>query len=194
MKILLKKELYEFLVNHRLWTALIIFSLVPYLPQIQKLKFYSFIMLFFMLLITIQYIYDSYKNDLLYKGSIFLHNIRVNFFKPFIIKVFFAFLINVVMLLINIPDIYRLLNFIDTIWFPIYFIYASSVTYICSIYAKGTETTAISFAILIIISVLVLIFFIPSLTVKILVVLSISFISILVCIIISRSMYYRTQL
>lgn len=98
------------------------------------------------------------------------------------------------MLLINIPNIYRLLNFIDTIWFPIYFIYASSVTYICSIYAKGTETTAISFAILIIISVLVLIFFIPSLTIKILVVLSISFISILVCIIISRSMYYRTQL
>ena len=90
MKILLKKELYEFLVNHRLWTALIIFSLVPYLPQIQKLKFYSFIMLFFMLLITIQYIYDSYKNDLLYKGSIFLHNISVNFFKPFIIKVFFC--------------------------------------------------------------------------------------------------------
>ena len=98
------------------------------------------------------------------------------------------------MLLINIPNIYRLLNLIDTIWFPIYFIYASSVTYICSIYAKGTETTAISFAILIIISVLVLIFLIPSFTVKILVVLSISFISILVCIIISRSMYYRTQL
>ncbi|MEL3911576.1 hypothetical protein [Treponema pedis] len=194
MKILFKKELYEFLANYRLWMALIIFSLVPYLPQIQKLKFYPFIMLFFMLLIIIQYIYDSYKNDLLYKGVFFLHNIKFGFFKPFIVKILFAFLMSIVMLLINLPNIYRLINLQSSIWFPLYFIYASSVTYICSIYARGVETTAISFAILIIVSILVLIFLLPSLLLKIVTVLSISLVSIIVCQIFSQSMYYRTQL
>ncbi|MGF7108991.1 hypothetical protein DYQ05_05515 [Treponema pedis] len=71
LKILLKKELYEFKYNYKAWILTIIVICFSYFPNVRKSAMRDFTILAFIILATGQYIYNSYLTDISYNGILF---------------------------------------------------------------------------------------------------------------------------
>ncbi len=194
IKILIKKEIFELFFNFKSWLNILLWGLMPYLPQIHD-KYHKYIAaMIFSVFAGGQYVYDSYMSDIKFKGAFFLHNIKVDFFQVFFVKLFIAVVLSCLSLLINIPNIVLFISFFDIFWVLPLIISFSTIMYLTSVFSKGAEITSAIISILLTIPVFVFVFKIKF------PLLQFAFVSLITCFLlfgsfkISFSKFYRTQL
>ena len=194
LKILLKKELYEFRYNYKAWILIIITVCFSYFPNIRKSNIRDFTILVFIILAVGQYIYNSYLTDISNKGILFLQNLGIKSIELFFIKILFSFLISNVMILANIPNLKGIFSLIDILWIYPTVISSSAIMQIAATYANGAENTATIISSIISFIILICVFFIKILFLKIIFSCGSALIFFWLCELNSYSLKYRTQL
>ncbi len=142
IKILLKKEMFELVFNFKSWMNVFLWAAVPYFPQIDDLYHKYVIALLFSVFAGGQYVYDSYLSDIACKGAFFLHNIKVDFFQVFFVKVVISGFLSCIAMLINIPNLVRYMPASDICWIVPLFVSFSAIMYLAAIFSKGAEITS----------------------------------------------------
>ncbi|MEL3913085.1 hypothetical protein [Treponema pedis] len=194
LKILLKKELYEFRYNYKAWLIIIICTAVSYVPWLRKHDISVFTASFFILLAVGQYIYNSYSDEINSSGSIFIHNLNFSFLQVFFIKIFFSFVIAAVILIADIPNINGVIKTADFFWlFPL-IVTGAAVMQLSSVSSKGSEDTSATVSIIISFIMLVCIMLIQVMILRILACMLLAVLSVYAAYKVSYSLKYRTQL
>ncbi|WP_024465323.1 hypothetical protein [Treponema pedis] len=194
LKILLKKELYEFRYNYKAWLAIIICIAVVYVPTLWTQKYQVFSVSFFILLAVEQYIYNSYSDEINSSGSIFIHNLNFSFLQVFFIKIFFSFVIAAVILIADIPNINGVIKTTDFFWlFPL-IVTGAAVMQLSSVSSKGSEDTSATVSIIVSFIMLVCIMLIQVMILRILICMFLAVLSVYAAYKVSYSLKYRTQL
>ncbi|WP_024469702.1 hypothetical protein [Treponema pedis] len=194
LKILLKKELYEFRYNYKAWLIIIICTAGLYVPWMKDRGLQVFTASFFILLAVGQYIYNSYSDEINSSGSIFIHNLNFSFLQVFFIKIFFSFVIAAVILIADIPNINGVIKTADFFWlFPL-IVTGAAVMQLSSVSSKGSEDTSATVSIIISFIMLVCIMLIQVMILRILACMLLAVLSVYAAYKVSYSLKYRTQL
>ncbi|AGT43652.1 hypothetical protein [Treponema pedis] len=194
LKILLKKELYEFKYNYKAWILTIIVICFSYFPNIRKSAMRDFTILAFIILATGQYIYNSYLTDISYNGILFLENVGIKPVYLFFIKLLFSSILTGIIMLANIPNLKGVFSFSDIFWIYPIVIFSSAIMQISAAYVNGAENTASAIAITISFAMLICIFFIQVFFLKIIFSIVITCFFVFISIKILYTKIYRIQL
>ncbi|AGT44348.1 hypothetical protein [Treponema pedis] len=194
LKILLKKELYEFRYNYKAWLAIIICIAVVYVPTLWTQKYQVFTASFFILLAVGQYIYNSYSDEINSSGSIFIHNLNFSFLQVFFIKIFFSFVIAALMLIADIPNISKEIKIIDFLWLSPLIIAGASIMQLSGISSKGSEDTSSVIMFIVSFIMLTCVMLIQVMILRILTCMFLAVLSVYAAYKVSYSLKYRTQL
>ena len=136
-KILLKKELKDFIYSYKCWITFLIVVFA------QKLFFklgndYSlFFHAWFITTAIQQFLYDSLLTDVKDKGLFFLINLKINFWEYFLAKLIISFLVFVLLFLVEIKNILivadfftlAIVIFIEILTVPVMFLFTIFVNY-----------------------------------------------------------------
>ncbi|WP_024470128.1 hypothetical protein [Treponema pedis] len=194
LKILLKKELYEFRYNYKAWAVAVICTAGLYVPWMKDRGLQVFTASFFILLAVGQYIYNSYSDEINSSGSIFIHNLNFSFLQVFFIKIFFSFVIAALMLIADIPNINGVIKTADFFWlFPL-IVTGAAVMQLSSVSSKGSEDTSATVSIIVSFIMLVCIMLIQVMILRILICMFLAVLSVYAAYKVSYSLKYRTQL
>ncbi|MBQ7612341.1 MAG: hypothetical protein IJU92_04630 [Spirochaetaceae bacterium] len=192
-KYIVKKELYELIHNPKSFLNIIAFLLLPFHPGLQNSQYKKFATLLSIMCASGQYIYDSYCNDALSGGSVFLENTKTPFSIALTVKLAHSLVICLFVLAIHYTINHLDILPSDLLSIVFLCIFLASLMQIVSVFLKNAEI--ISAIIVMTISALVLwitLIFHP--VMQILLSLSIAITSILIAYRLSNSTYYRAQL
>lgn len=189
----IKKELYELIYNPKSFLNIIAFLLLPFLPAVQNSQYKKFATLLSIMCAAGQYIYDSYCNDALSGGSIFIENTKTSFTMALTVKLGNALVICLFVLAIHcvINHLEVLLSDIISLFFLCIFL--ASLMQIVSIFLKSAEITAAVIVMAISALVLWISLMLHPIT-QALFGLTVATTSTLIANSLSKSTYYRAQL
>lgn len=194
LKILLKKELYEFRYNYKAWVLVIICIAGLYVPWMKDRDLQVFTASFFILLSVGQYIYNSYADEINYSGAIFIHNLNFSFLQVFFVKIFFSFLIAAVILVADFPNISKEIKITDFFWLPPLIIAGAGIMQLSGISSKGSEDTSSVIMFIVSFIMLVCIMLIQLIILRIITCVALAAILVFISNKVSYSLKYRTQL
>lgn len=194
LKILLKKELYEFRYNYKAWVLVIICIAGLYVPWMKDRDLQVFTASFFILLSVGQYIYNSYADEINYSGAVFIHNLNFSFLQVFFVKIFFSFLIAAVILIADFPNISKEIKITDFFWLSPLIIAGAGIMQLSGISSKGSEDTSSVIMSIVSFIMLVCVMLIEIVILRILTCIVLAAVSVYTANKVSYSLKYRTQL
>ncbi|WP_024467997.1 hypothetical protein [Treponema pedis] len=194
LKILLKKELYEFRYNYKAWAVAVICTAGLYAPWMKDRGLQVFTASFFILLAVGQYIYNSYSDEINSSGSIFIHNLNFSFLQVFFIKIFFSFVIAALMLIADIPNISKEIKIIDFLWLSPLIIAGVGIMQLSGISSKGSEDTSSVIMFIVSFIMLTCVMLIQVMILRILACMFLACLFVFIAYKVSYSLKYRTQL
>ncbi|QOW61172.1 hypothetical protein [Treponema pedis] len=194
MKILFKKELYEFRYNYKAWFIAFLSIAAVYAPTSWKHEAPVFLLCLWLLISIGQYIYESYYTETKHGGWIFIHNMGVTFFELFFAKFLCSLMMVIVIMIIDIP------NLIGKIWISDFFliflftIIQIEITYLSIIFSKGSEATSSTVGTILSVVLLFAAFYIQNAFLRIFLLAVLACFLGFVCKTVSKTLKYRTQL
>lgn len=139
-KILLKKELKDFIYSYQCWGCIIILAFVEtILLRVSDFQINIWIYLWLSTIGVSQFIFDSYNSDVKQKGTLFLLNLKLNFSKIMIAKMIFAFFIGIVIIFLNFDLVFESLKIYDLLWVFLVYVFASLSMFIISVLSENSE-------------------------------------------------------
>ncbi len=194
LKILLKKELYEFRFNYKAWFLGFLSVLAVYAPTTWKKEAPVFLLFLWLLISVGQYVYESYYTETNCGAWIFIHNIKFSFFELFFVKFLCSLMIVTVIMIIDIP------NLIGKIWISDFFviflltIIEIEITQLSVMFSKGSEDTSSTIATILSVVLLFAAFSIQSAFLRISLLVLLAFLFGYLCNAVSKTIKYRSQL
>ncbi len=194
LKILFKKELYEFRFNYKAWVLAFLSILFVYAPTTWKYEAPVF-SLFLCLLISIsQYVCESYYTETNYGAWIFTHNMGFSFFELFFVKFLCSIILVAVIMIIDIPNLRGKIGISDFFVIFLLTIIEIEITQLSIIFSKGSENTSSTIGTILSIVLLLSVFYLKSRILCILLLISIAVLLGYICNSISKAIRYRSQL
>ena len=192
-KYIVKKELYELIHNPKSFLNIIAFLLLPFHPGLQNSQYKKFATLLSIMCASGQYIYDSYCNDALSGGSVFLENTKTPFSIALTVKLAHSLVICLFVLAIHYTINHLDILPSDLLSIVFICIFLASLMQIVSIFLKSAEITAAVIVMAISALVLWISLMLHPIT-QALFGLTVATASTLIANSLSKSTYYRAQL
>ncbi len=192
--ILLKKELYEFFKNIKFWVFLLFIIISLCGLHFFKMSIPDNSIIFLILLLITQYVFDSCINDIKSGAVLFFINIKCNTTKIILAKFFYVAILGLLLFIISLFFLLQNLTIIDLLWiFPL-FAFTTVLTYNSVIITKKSDLLTPTLVMGLIILFLKGLMLLGNIYVRALILILASFIVIYVSSILSKKLIYRAEL
>lgn len=194
MNLIMKKELHELVYNPKTILNVFLMLVLPHIPSLKHSPFLYHTIIASSIFAGGQFIYDSFYNETVYGGKIFILNMKISPIVSYLQKVLISVAVCLSTLPINI-FLTKIQFYISDLLFimPLCF-FSTTIMYLASIVLKKYEASAGFVTIGISLIALSFIMSFDSILFKMLFSIVLAFISFFATYYLSNSTYYRSQL